>query len=30
VLSLPCFPELRTDEADAVIAAVRRFFEGDS
>jgi dTDP-4-amino-4,6-dideoxygalactose transaminase len=30
VLSLPCFPELRTDEIDAVIAAVRDFFEGDS
>jgi dTDP-4-amino-4,6-dideoxygalactose transaminase len=30
VLSLPCFPELRADEIDAVIAAVRGFFEGDS
>ncbi|HEX2500802.1 MAG TPA: DegT/DnrJ/EryC1/StrS family aminotransferase [Methylomirabilota bacterium] len=30
VLSLPCFPELRADEIDAVIAAVRSFFEGDS
>jgi dTDP-4-amino-4,6-dideoxygalactose transaminase len=30
VLSLPCFPELRPDEIDAVIAAVRTFFEGDS
>jgi CBS domain-containing protein len=30
VLSLPCFPELRSDEIDAVIAAVRGFFEGDS
>ena len=29
VLSLPCFPELRPDEVDAVIAAVRGFFEGD-
>jgi dTDP-4-amino-4,6-dideoxygalactose transaminase len=29
VLSLPCFPELRPDEVDAVIAAVRAFFEGD-
>jgi dTDP-4-amino-4,6-dideoxygalactose transaminase len=29
VLSLPCFPELRPDEIDAVIAAVRGFFEGD-
>ena len=29
VLSLPCFPELRSDEVDAVIAAVRGFFEGD-
>jgi dTDP-4-amino-4,6-dideoxygalactose transaminase len=29
VLSLPCFPELRPDEIDAVIAAVRAFFEGD-
>jgi dTDP-4-amino-4,6-dideoxygalactose transaminase len=29
VLSLPCFPELRHDEIDAVIAAVRTFFEGD-
>jgi UDP-N-acetyl-3-dehydro-alpha-D-glucosamine 3-aminotranferase len=29
VLSLPCFPELRPDEIDAVIAAVRSFFEGD-
>ena len=29
VLSLPCFPELRPDEADAVIGAVRAFFEGD-
>jgi len=29
VLSLPCFPELRSDEIDAVIAAVRAFFEGD-
>jgi dTDP-4-amino-4,6-dideoxygalactose transaminase len=30
VLSLPCFPELRPDEIDAVIAAVRAFFEGDA
>jgi dTDP-4-amino-4,6-dideoxygalactose transaminase len=30
VLSLPCFPELRSDEIDAVIAAVRGFFEGES
>jgi dTDP-4-amino-4,6-dideoxygalactose transaminase len=30
VLSLPCFPELRADEIDAVIAAIRSFFEGDS
>ena len=29
VLSLPCFPELRPDEIDAVIAAVRAFFQGD-
>jgi dTDP-4-amino-4,6-dideoxygalactose transaminase len=29
VLSLPCFPELRPDEVDAVIAAVRAFFEGE-
>lgn len=29
VLSLPCFPELRPDEIDAVIAAVRSFFEGE-
>jgi dTDP-4-amino-4,6-dideoxygalactose transaminase len=29
VLSLPCFPELRPDEIEAVIAAVRGFFEGD-
>jgi dTDP-4-amino-4,6-dideoxygalactose transaminase len=30
VVSLPCFPELRTDEIDAVIAGVRGFFEGDT
>ena len=30
VLSLPCFPELRPDEIDAVIGAVRTFFEGAS
>jgi dTDP-4-amino-4,6-dideoxygalactose transaminase len=29
VLSLPCFPELRPEEIDAVIGAVRGFFEGD-
>jgi dTDP-4-amino-4,6-dideoxygalactose transaminase len=29
VLSLPCFPELRSDEIESVIAAVRDFFEGD-
>ncbi|HWC02591.1 MAG TPA: DegT/DnrJ/EryC1/StrS family aminotransferase [Methylomirabilota bacterium] len=29
VLSLPCFPELRPDEIDTVVAAVRGFFEGD-
>jgi dTDP-4-amino-4,6-dideoxygalactose transaminase len=29
VLSLPCFPELRSDEVDAVIAAVRAFFAGN-
>jgi dTDP-4-amino-4,6-dideoxygalactose transaminase len=29
VLSLPCFPEIRPDEVDAVIAAVRAFLEGD-
>jgi dTDP-4-amino-4,6-dideoxygalactose transaminase len=29
VLSLPCFPELRSDEIDTVIDAVRGFFEGD-
>jgi dTDP-4-amino-4,6-dideoxygalactose transaminase len=29
VLSLPCFPELRADEVDAVIRAVRSFFEGE-
>ncbi len=29
VLSLPCFPELRADEIDSVIAAVRSFFEGE-
>ena len=29
VLSLPCFPELRSDEIDSVIAAVRGFFEGE-
>ena len=29
VLSLACFPELRPDEIDAVIAAVRSFFEGE-
>ena len=30
VLSLPCFPELRPDEIDSVVAAVRSFFEGDA
>ena len=30
VLSLPCFPELRPDEIDSVVDAVRSFFEGDS
>jgi UDP-N-acetyl-3-dehydro-alpha-D-glucosamine 3-aminotranferase len=30
VLSLPCFPELRPDEIDSVVAAVRSFFDGDS
>jgi dTDP-4-amino-4,6-dideoxygalactose transaminase len=30
VLSLPCFPELRPDEVDTVIGAVRAFFEGDT
>jgi dTDP-4-amino-4,6-dideoxygalactose transaminase len=30
VLSLPCFPELTDREVDAVIAAVRAFFEGDA
>ncbi len=29
VLSLPCFPELRDDEVDAVSQAIRAFFEGD-
>ncbi len=29
VLSLPCFPELRDEEADAVIDAIRAFFRGD-
>jgi dTDP-4-amino-4,6-dideoxygalactose transaminase len=29
VLSLPCFPELADDEVDAVVAAIRGFFEGD-
>jgi dTDP-4-amino-4,6-dideoxygalactose transaminase len=29
VLSLPCFPELRPDEVDAVVGAIRAFFEGD-
>jgi dTDP-4-amino-4,6-dideoxygalactose transaminase len=29
VLSLPCYPELRPDEVDAVVAAVRAFFEGE-
>ena len=29
VLSLPCFPELRPDEVDVVIGAVRAFCEGD-
>lgn len=28
VLSLPCFPELADDEVDAVVAAIRTFFEG--
>ncbi|HEV8308744.1 MAG TPA: DegT/DnrJ/EryC1/StrS family aminotransferase [Methylomirabilota bacterium] len=30
VLSLPCFPELTEAEADAVIAAIQSFFEGDA
>ncbi|MGH7266219.1 MAG: DegT/DnrJ/EryC1/StrS family aminotransferase, partial [Candidatus Rokuibacteriota bacterium] len=30
VLSLPCFPELTDHEAEAVIAAIRSFFEGDA
>jgi dTDP-4-amino-4,6-dideoxygalactose transaminase len=30
VLSLPCFPELRPDEIDSVVAAVGSFFEGES
>ena len=29
VLSLPCFPELRDDEVDAVSQAIRAFLEGD-
>jgi dTDP-4-amino-4,6-dideoxygalactose transaminase len=29
VLSLPCFPELRPDEIESVIAGIRGFFEGD-
>jgi len=29
VLSLPCFPELTDPEADAVVASIRAFFEGD-
>jgi dTDP-4-amino-4,6-dideoxygalactose transaminase len=29
VLSLPCFPELRDDEVDAVIGAIRTYFEGE-
>lgn len=29
VLSLPCFPELRDDEVDTVVAVIRTFFEGD-
>ena len=29
VLSLPCFPELRDGEVDAVVAAIRAFLEGD-
>ena len=29
VLSLPCFPELRDDEVDAVIGAIRGYFEGE-
>jgi dTDP-4-amino-4,6-dideoxygalactose transaminase len=29
VLSLPCFPELRDDEVDAVVGAIRTFFEGE-
>jgi dTDP-4-amino-4,6-dideoxygalactose transaminase len=29
VLSLPCFPELRSDEVDYVVDTVRAFFEGD-
>lgn len=30
ILSLPLYPELRDDEAERVIAAVRRFFRGGS
>ena len=30
VLSLPCFPELEPDEVDAVVAAIRGFFDGES
>jgi dTDP-4-amino-4,6-dideoxygalactose transaminase len=29
VLSLPCFPELRDDEVDTVIGAIRGYFEGE-
>ncbi len=29
VLSLPCFPELADAEVDAVVAAIRAFFEGE-
>jgi dTDP-4-amino-4,6-dideoxygalactose transaminase len=30
VLALPCFPELEEPEVEAVIAAIRDFFEGDA